>query len=580
MARSNDAVAAMLLEFAELLAISGDPPYKVRAYEKAAQAVEGHPAELATLSESELDELPNVGSHLAHKIREFLDTGSVAELDELRARVPTGLRALLTIPGLGPRRAHQVYDELGITSPDDLLAALHEHRLRELRGWGARSEDNLAAAVREAHSAGERARLGLALGLAEQLLERLRALPGVQRTAYAGSLRRMRDTIGDIDLLVASASEAAEPIMRAVTELPVVERVISHGPTKTSVLTATGLQVDVRVVPPPSWGAALLYFTGSKAHNIRLRELAARAGLKLSEYGLFDVETGERVAGQTEEEVYARLGLPWIEPTLREDTGEVAAALEGTLPRVVTRADLRGDLHSHTDLTGGVAPLRDMVAAAAAEGHEYFAITDHAPLPHLLRMTPEQALAQRRHLRQLRRESGPALLHGAELNIQPDGSLDWDTEFLSEFDVVVAAVHSHFDQPRDELTARLVRAMEHPCVNVIGHPTSRVIGGRPPIDVDLDEVFRAAARTGTALEVNSLPERLDLSGELVRRARHFGVRFAVSSDARSVTQLDNLRFGVATAQRGWATRPDVINTYPLDDLRRFLAKHAHAPAVR
>ncbi|EHR52166.1 DNA polymerase IV (family X) [Saccharomonospora marina XMU15] len=578
MARSNDAVAAMLLEFAELLAISGGPPYKVRAYEKAAQAVEGHPAELATLRSAELDEIPNVGSQLARKIREFLDTGSVGELDELRARVPTGLRSLLTIPGLGPRRARQVYEELGITSPDDLLAALHEHRLRELRGWGARSEDNLAAAVREAQSAGERVRLGLALGVAERLLQRLRPLPQVQRVEYAGSLRRMRDSIGDIDILV--ASDDPEPIMRAVTELPVVERVISHGSTRTSVLTATGLQVDVRVVAPPSWGAALLYFTGSKAHNIQLRELALRAGLKLSEYGLFEVETDRRVAGEREEEVYARLGLPWIEPTLREGAGEVEAALHGTLPEVVTRADLRGDLHTHTDLTDGVAPLRDMVAAAAAAGHEYFAITDHAPLLHMQRMTTEKALAQRRRIRELDREAGPALLHGTELNIQPDGSLDWDTEFLSGFDIVVASVHSHFDQPRDVLTARLLRAIEHPHVNVIGHPTTRIVGGRSAIDVDLDEVFRAAARTGTALEVNSLPERLDLNGELVRRARHFGVRFAVSSDAHSVAQLGNLSFGVATAQRGWATRDDVINTYPLDELRRFLAKHDHAAAVR
>ncbi|NIJ11030.1 DNA polymerase (family 10) [Saccharomonospora amisosensis] len=578
MARSNDAVAAMLLEFAELLAISGGPPYKVRAYEKAAQAVEGHPAELAALEPAGLDEIPNVGSQLTRKIREFLDTGSVGELDELRERVPTGLRSLLTIPGLGPRRARQVYEELGITSPDDLLAALHEHRLRELRGWGVRSEDNLAAAVREAQSAGERVRLGLALGVAERLLERLRPLPQVKRAEYAGSLRRMRDSIGDIDLLV--ASEDPEPVMRAVTELPVVERVISHGATKTSVLTATGLQVDVRVVPAPSWGAALLYFTGSKAHNIQLRELAVRAGLKLSEYGLFEVETDRRVAGDTEEEVYARLGLPWIEPTLREGAGEVEAALHGTLPEVVTRADLRGDLHTHTDLTDGVAPLPDMVAAAAAAGHEYFAITDHAPLLHMQRMTTEKALAQRRRIRELDRESSPALLHGTELNIQPDGSLDWDTEFLSEFDIVVASVHSHFDQPRDVLTARLLRAIEHPYVNVIGHPTTRIIGGRSPIDVDLDEVFRAAARTGTALEVNSLPERLDLNGELVRRARHFGVRFAVSSDAHSVAQLGNLSFGVATAQRGWATRDDVINTYPLGELRRFLAKHDHAAAVR
>lgn len=576
MARSNDAVARMLTEYADLLAISGGPAFKVRAYEKAARAVEGYPVDVTDLDAKGLAEIPGVGSHIARKVREFLDTGSVAELAELRSRVPAGLRTLLTIPGLGPRRARQVYDELGITSPEQLLAALHDQRLRELRGWGAKSEENLADAVRQAHSAGERVQLGIALELAGQLLERLTALPEVRRATYAGSLRRMRDTVGDVDLLV--ASEEPETVMSAVVALPVVRRVLAHGPARTSVVTATGIQVDVRVVAPPVWGAALLYFTGSKAHNIQIRELAVRAGLKLSEYGLFEADTGRLVVAETEEEVYARLGLPWIPPVLREGAGEVEAALDGSLPDLVELTDIRGDLHTHTDLTDGVATLDEMVAAARNRGYEYYAITDHAPLLAMQRMTTAKALEQRRRIRELAGQTGLALLHGTELNIQPDGSLDWDNDVLAGFDIVVASVHSQFRQSRDAMTARLLRAIENPFVHIIGHPTARMIGSRPPIDVDSDAVFRAAARTGTALEINSSPGRLDLSGELVRRARHAGVRFAVSTDAHAVGHLDHLRFGVATAQRGWASPADVINTYPLGKLRRFLAKSEHTTA--
>ncbi|CAG7627240.1 PHP domain-containing protein [Rhodococcus wratislaviensis IFP 2016] len=573
MPRSNDAVAGMLQEYSELLAISGRAPFKVRAYEKAARTVAGHPAEIAAMDAKALEKIPNVGSHIARKVREFLDTGSVTELVDLRSRVPEGLRTLLTVPGLGPKRAHQVYEELGITSIEGLLQALHGHVLRELRGWGAKSEENLAESLRAAHSAGGRVQLAFALGLATQLLDSISRIPQVRRAAYAGSLRRMRDTVGDIDLLV--AAQDSEPIMTAVVGLPLVARVLVHGPTRTSVITTTGMQVDVRVVDPSVWGAALMYFTGSKAHNIQVRELAGRRGMKLSEYGLFDIETGRLVAAETEEVVYAELGMPWIPPTLREGAGEVEAACNERLPEVLELNDIRGDLHTHTDLTDGVATLEDMVAAAKARGYEYYAITDHAPLLYMQRMTTAKALAQRQRIRELERRTGIQLLHGTELNIQPDGSLDWDDEFLSTFDIVVASVHSQFRQSRDEMTARVLRAIEHPCVNVIGHPTARLIGTRAPIDIDLDAIFCAAARTGTALEINASPDRLDLSGDLVRRARHFRVRFAVSTDAHAVPHLDNMRFGVATAQRGWASPTEIINAYPLDELNPFLAKQRH-----
>jgi DNA polymerase (family 10) len=567
MARSNDAAAQMLQEFADLLAISGGDPFRVRSYEKAARSVAGYHAEIAGLDEQGLDAIPNVGGHIAHKIVEFRETGSVAELEELRAAVPAGLRTLLTVPGLGPKRARQVYDQLGITSVSELLDALHAERLHDLRGWGRRSEANLAQAIHQAHSGGGRIGLAVALDLAEGLLREVRALPAVRRATYAGSLRRMRETVGDIDLLV--TSEEPEAVMGAFCELPVVARVLAHGPTRSSIVTTKGVQVDLRVVEPAVWGAALMYFTGSKAHNIHLRRIAVRAGLKLSEYGLFDVDSARQLAAATEEDVYARLGLPWIPPTLREDRGEIEAAVAGRLPRLVEQRDIRGDLHTHTDLTDGVAPLADMVAAARARGYAYYTVTDHAPQLYMQRMTTEKMLAQRRQLHALDTD-GMALLHGTELNIGPDGSLDWDDEFLAGFDVVVASVHSHLRQPRDEMTARILRAINNPHVHIIGHPTTRLIGHRPAVDVDLDAIFAAAARTGTALEINSFPDRLDLDDDLILRARHAGVRFAINTDAHAVPHLDYLRFGIATAQRGWAQKADVINTYPLAKLRRFL----------
>lgn len=566
----------MLEEFAELLAISGNEPFKARAYEKAGRAVAGYPIDVADLDEQSLDAIPSVGSHLARKIVEFLSTGAVEELDELRARIPAGLRTLLAVPGLGPKRARQVYDELGITSTSELLGALHEHRLRDLRGWGPRSEDNLERALEEAHAAGGRTQLAVALDLAEELMVALRALPRIEAVAYAGSLRRMRDTIGDVDLLVASPDP--EPIMDRFCTLPIVSRVLASGTTKSSIVSTKGIQVDLRVIDPQAWGAALVYFTGSKAHNIHLRRLAVHAGLKLSEYGLFNSETEALVAAKTEEEVYAYLGLPWIAPTLREDTGEIEAAQNGSLPHLVELSDILGDLHTHTDLTDGIAPLEEMIAAAKAHGYRYYAVTDHAPLLYMQRMTADKALQQRRRMRELERDAGLALLHGTELNIQPDGSLDWDDQFLAGFDIVVACVHSAFRQSRDAMTARILKAVEHPYVNIIGHPTGRSIGSRQPIDADWDKIFRAAARAGTALEVNSFPDRLDLDDELVRRARHAGAHLAISTDAHAVRHLDYLRFGVATAQRGWAEPRDVINTWPLEKLRHFLTGRRPAKA--
>ncbi|MFB7503691.1 PHP domain-containing protein, partial [Streptomyces broussonetiae] len=399
----------------------------------------------------------------------------------------------------------------------------------------------------------------------------LSGLTGCRRCTYAGSLRRMRETVGDLDVLV--AAQRSERFMAALCELPGTAEVIARGRKKTSIRTGKGLQVDLRVLPPQSWGAGMQYFTGSKAHNIRTRTLAVHQGLKLSEYGLFDAESGQSLASRTEEEVYERLGLAWIPPTLREDRGEIEAALHGELPEVVSEHDVRGDLHTHTDLTDGLAPLEEMVAAAAERGYAYYAVTDHAPNLYMQRMTDEKILAQRERLRELDgTHRRMRLLHGTELNIDPDGGVDWPPEFLAGFDLCVASLHSHFDLGRAAMTRRLVRACENPHVNILGHPTTRLIGRRPGVEADWDTVFETCARTGTALEVNAQPDRLDLRDEDILRAREHGVKFAVNTDAHAVPQLAALRYGVGTAQRGWLTRDDVINTWPLTRLRAFLRK--------
>jgi DNA polymerase (family X) len=576
MASANDELASLFSELAELLELTGETGFRVRAYERGARALSGHGSDLTTLSERELAAIPGVGKAIAAKVTEYLASGQVQALEWLRAEVPPGLRALVRVPGLGPAKARLLHERLGVSSVDDLAAAVAAGRVAGLPGMGARTQANLARALERlaggpgaAHKAG--IPLAVALPLAERLRDQLAGAAGVVAVELAGSLRRMKAAVGDVDLL-AAAGEPAE-VTRAFAALDPRAEVLALGDTKASIRTPQGVQVDLRVVRPEVWGAALQYFTGSSQHNVRVRELGVKAGYKLSEYGLFE-RGGELVAAATEEEVYERLGLAWVPPVLREDRGEVEAAARGTLPRLVGLADVGGDLHCHTDLSSdGTAPLETMVDAARRRGYRFLAVTDHAERLSLGGASRDALLAQRARLRELGRgPGGLELLHGAELNIGRDGSLDYDDEFLDTFDVLVASVHDQLDQPGPELTARLVAACEHPAVNVIGHPTGRLVGSRAPGEVDLDELFRAAARTGTALEVNGSPRRLDLSDEHVRRAERFGVRLAFGSDSHGPGHLDNMRFAVATAGRGWATPERVVNTLPLPELRRFLAK--------
>jgi DNA polymerase (family 10) len=570
MPRANEAVEALLYEFADLLSISGGDPFRVRTYEKAARSIGGYHADISTLDVKGLTAIPNVGGSTAEKIREYFESGTFHQLEELRAQIPPGVRDMIAISTLGPKKAVVLYKDLGISTVEELAAAIEAGMLRGLKGFGEKTEENILRGISLMRQSGDRVHLGLATDLAEEIVAELSGLKGVGKCTYAGSLRRMVETIGDVDVL--AASDSPGPVMEAFATLPMVERVIAHGETKTSIRTRTGMQVDLRVVPPGVWGAALQYFTGSKAHNIKTREMAVRKGLKLSEYGLFDAESGDLIVAETEEEVYERLGLPWIPPTMREDRGEIEAALKGTLPRVVELRDIKGDLHTHTNLTDGMASLEQMLATARERKYAYYAVTDHAPNLYMQRMTDEKMLAQRDRLSRLAAKEKMVLLHGSELNIDGDGGVDWGPEFLDGFDVLVASVHGEFGQSKDQMTRRIVRACENPHVNVIGHPTARLIGKRSPIEFDLDEVFAAASRTGTALEVNSYPDRLDLRDEHILWAKRHGVKFAVDTDSHATVHLDFMRFGVGTAQRGWLTKDDVINTWPLAKLRRFLRK--------
>lgn len=572
MAWLNDEVARRFGEIATLLKLNDADPFRVRAYERAASTISGLTVDLAELTAPEIARLKGIGAATAQKITEFRDTGSIEMLERLKAEVPPGFTELVRIPGLGPKTIRTLHDKLGIDSVDALRAALDRDALTGIPGLGPKSVENLRESIQRLGAKDDR-RIPVeeALAVADELCRRLSAVPGVERVETAGSLRRMRETIGDVDLLVASDDPA--PVMAALRDSDLVVKVIAAGEKKTSVLTVRGLQVDLRVVTPAEFGAALLYFTGSKAHNVRVRERALRQGLTLNEYALADKASGEPVASATEEDIYAALGMAWVPPTLREDTGEVQAAADGALPDLVTVEAMRGDLHGHSDWSGdGKCTLIELLDAAAAKGYAYYAVTDHAENLTMNGLSRARMLAQREEIARLQeRYPSMRILHGAELNIGVDGSLDYDEEFLLGYDFTVASVHSHFPRPKAEQTARIVAAMLHPAVNVIGHPTGRKIGRRPGYDIDIDAVVAAAVETGTALEVNAHPARLDLSGDMVRRAMDGGAMLAISCDAHRVRDLDLMRFGVATAQRGWATAERVVNTWPLQRLLDFVA---------
>jgi DNA polymerase (family 10) len=572
---TNADVAAALHEIADLLEIKGGERFRFLAYRRAADAIEASGKDVTEMSEADLVRINGVGKGMASRVRELVDTGRIDALDRLRAQVPLGLREMTLIPGLGPKRAMQLFQEVGVSSVDELRIAAEEGRISEVKGFGKRFEEEVLSAIARGVRAEQRVLLARALPVAQEMVRRLEEHDAVLRCSYAGSLRRMKETIGDIDLL--AASERPAEVMEAFRKLPGVASSKADGPTKSSVVTTTGLQVDLRVVEPAVYGAALQYFTGSQAHNVKVRQIALRAGYKLSEYGLHRIDDDSLVASETEEEVYAALGMPWIPPTMREDRAEIEAALAGALPDVVRLEQIKGDLQSHSTYSDGRLSVREMALAASAKGYAYYAVTDHGRrLTYMKNLGPDEIVAQREEVRAIDAELGgrTRVLHGVELNIGADGSLDYDDDVLAGFDLCVASVHSSFRLTRSEQTKRFLRAIANPHVHVIGHPSGRRLDRREGVDFDVEAIAKAAAKHSVALEINAHPYRLDLRDDHVRWAREYGVRFVISTDAHSIAELDNMHFGVATAQRGWAEAESVINTWPYDRLQAFLEKTA------
>ncbi|MGQ9560841.1 MAG: DNA polymerase/3'-5' exonuclease PolX [Candidatus Oleimicrobiaceae bacterium] len=572
---TNHEIARILLHIADILDIQGENPFKVRAYVRAAQTLQGLTQEVSTLADpAQLRELPGIGEAIAKKIQELLTTGSLRYYEELKQSPYARLTDLLRIPGMGPKHVRLVYEQLGVSSVEQLQQAAEQGKLRTLPGLGEKSEQKILEGIQQALRFRERMPLGYVLPQATAMVERLRQVREVQQASLAGSLRRMKETVADADILVASSQP--EPVMEAFVRLPHVERVLSKGSTKSSVVTTDGFQVDLRVVSPTSFGAAQHYFTGSKAHNIHIRSLGVDKGLKINEYGVFKGE--ELVAGATEEEVFAAVGLPWIPPELREDQGEIEAAAQGRLPRLVTREDLRGDLHVHTNWTDGADSIPDMASAAQAKGYAYVAICDHSPTVGITNgLTPERLLAQMADIDALNQRLAATgnpfrVLKGIEVDIRPDGTLDLPEDLLSRLDVVVAAVHTRFSLSMEEMTRRLVRAIENPAVDIIAHPTGRLIGRRDPYQVDIDMLIDACRACNKALELNAYPERLDLSDLHCRKAKEKGVKVAISTDAHRHGNLEWMAYGLATARRGWLEPADVLNCLALDQLLAWLRR--------
>ena len=573
MAVTNAEIAAIFDRIADLLSIQQDNPFRIRAYRNAARTVRGLAHSLSDMVQAgeDLESLPGIGKDLAAKIREIVRTGSLRKLRELEQAVPPGLVELLQVPGLGPKRLQALRDELGIQSLADLEQAAARGLIRNLPGFGAKTEANLLREVRELARRVRRHPWAEVEPLAEQLLTWLRAQPGVRRVEMAGSYRRRRETVGDLDVLAVASKGRA--VTEAFTRFEAVERVVSQGSTRSTVVLRTGLQVDLRVVPAASFGAAWHYFTGSKAHNIAVRVAGVQRGLKINEYGVFD-RSGKRLGGRTEEEVYAHVDLPWIEPELRENRGELAAAAQGRLPRLVTLEDLRGDLHCHTTASDGQDDLATMARAARELGREYLAITEHSPhLGVAGGLTPDRVLAHCDAIDALNETlDGIRLLKGLEVDILEDGSLDMPDEVLARLDICLGAIHGTFGLPADKQTERLIRAMDNPHLNIIAHPTARLIGRREACRLDMDKVMDAALERGCFLELNSQPMRLDLDDIHCRMARERGLKVAISTDAHAAGQLGYLRYGVAQARRGWLEAKDVLNTLPLNELLEALKR--------
>ncbi|MBI2159678.1 MAG: DNA polymerase/3'-5' exonuclease PolX [Candidatus Rokubacteria bacterium] len=563
----NFELARLFDLMADILEIKEENPFRIRAYRRAAQNLESLTEDVEALAREErLEEIPGVGKDLAGKIVEYLRTGRIKDVEAAKRGIPGGVVDLMNVPGIGPKTAKLLYEKEGITTLDRLEKLARAGKLRGLHGIQAKTEANILKGIALVRGGQARMPLGRALPLGQELVRALGDVPGVKAIELAGSLRRMKETVGDIDVLATSTSPAK--VMHAFTTLPQVAEVLERGETKAAIRHREGIQVDLRVLEPECFGAALAYFTGSKQHNIRIREMAVKKGLKISEYGVFRASTGRRVAGATEEEVYAAVGLPWIPPELREDLGEVEAAAKGRLPDLVALGDIRGDLHCHTKATDGSHTIDELVAAAETRGYEYVVVTDHSLSARVAGGLSADELAA--HVGKIRavqpKHPRIAVLAGSECDILADGAMDYSDDVLARLDLVIGGVHSRFKQPRREMTKRICRALANPYVSVLAHPTGRLIGEREPYDVDLEEVFRTAKQHGKAVEINAYPSRLDLNDVHARRARDLGVLIAVNTDAHVLDHLSTIELGVATARRAWVEKSGVVNTWPAKKL--------------
>ncbi len=565
----NREVVEIFSQVADMLAIRGDQVHRILAYRKAAESIEALGRDINVVhAEGKLTDIPGIGDTLAAKIEEMLTTGHLTFYDKLAKEIPPSLVDMLRVEGLGPKRVKQIYDVLKITTMAELTAAAREGKLRDLPGMGAKSEAKLLAGIEALARHGDaRVPLGVAWPIARQMLDELERVPGVVQAAVGGSLRRSRDTIGDIDLLV--AADDADAVMDRFAALENVESVAGRGPTKTNVILLNGLGVDLRVLPIERWGTLLVYFTGSKDHNVKLREMALKKGLSLNEHAFTPLEGGPEILCATEEAVYERLGLPYIPPRLREDRGEIEAALKGRLPDLVREEQIKMDLHMHTTWSDGTLSVLEMARAARDRGRRAVVISDHSVSLGIANgLSVERLRRQADEVRAADKALGPdfRVLHGTEMEIRADGSLDYPDEVLSELDFVIASLHTALGQPREQVTRRLLNAIENPHVDMIGHPTGRLLPDRAGADLDMDAVIAAAAASGTILEINANPARLDLRDVHVRRAVEMGVKLAINTDAHSPAEFDLMAFGVATAQRGWATAADVVNTWPIEQV--------------
>lgn len=569
----NTDIAKIFEDIADLLEIKGENPFRVRSYRNAALIISGLPESLRSIverDEKELENIPKVGKSIHEKIVEIIKTGKCKFHDELLKELPPGLLELLEVSGIGPKKVQLLYDKLGIQSVEELEKAAKAGQLKDLPHMGEKTEEKILKAIQELKSHKGRFRISLAISYAEPLIEYLKKIPGVTEVEPAGSLRRWKDTIGDVDILVTCKKGA--PVMDRFVKYPEVKDVLSKGETKSTVILKCNLQVDVRVLEGKSFGAALQYFTGSKAHNIAIRDRAKRMGLKVSEYGVFEEKTNKWLAGRTEEDVYKVVGLPFIPPEIRENLGEIEAAEKGKLPRLVEIQDIKGDLHMHTTESDGGHTIEEMAAYAMQKGYEYIAITEHSKA---LGIT--HGLNETRVLRQIERIDAInsrlknfRILKGIEVDIKADGSLDLDDDVLKQLDLVVAAVHSKFNMAAEDMTGRIESAMSTGLINIIAHPTGRIIAAREPYPMDMPRLMQAAKKYGVIMELNSYPERLDLSDTYLRLAKDMGVMVAISTDSHNRQHMDFIRFGVHTARRGWLEKKDVLNTSPLKDVLRIL----------